>query len=181
MGLDAAGVGAVMVSVALGVFSLRIFSLATGALVAGGAAVLAASWSLRSGSVAVAVTGIIGCFAMPAGVGLVRSEPRLAGLLVAVALVIGLGVHLLGGARFALARWIAAARLRDGPIVCVAAEIDRIVPAESQEALWRALGEPPRFRFDGGHLELFVFAEWNILPAIRDMAARAGAALPSVP
>ncbi|MEY5060487.1 MAG: putative rane protein [Planctomycetota bacterium] len=108
MGLDAAGVGAVMVSVALGVFSLRIFSPATGALVAGGAAVLAASWSLRSGSVAVAVSGIIGCFAMPAGVGLVRSEPRLAGLLVAVALAIGLGVHLVGGARFALARWIGA-------------------------------------------------------------------------
>jgi hypothetical protein len=57
----------------------------------------------------------------------------------------------------------------------VTAEIDRIVPAGSQEALWRALGEPPRFRFDGGHLELFVFARWNILPVVREVAAKAGA------
>lgn len=67
-----------------------------------------------------------------------------------------------------------AARLRDGPIVCVTAEIDRIVPAESQEALWRALGEPPRYRFDGGHLELFLFARWNILPVVREVATKAG-------
>lgn len=69
----------------------------------------------------------------------------------------------------------AAERLRDGPVVCVTAEIDRIVPAASQEALWRALGEPPRFRFDGGHLELFVFARWNILPVVREVAAKVGA------
>jgi len=56
-----------------------------------------------------------------------------------------------------------------------------IVPVQAQEALWSALGEPPRYRFDGGHLELFVFAELNILPAIRAVAARAGAALPSSP
>lgn len=75
----------------------------------------------------------------------------------------------------------AAPPLRGCPVACVTAGIDHIVPVRSQEALWTALGEPPRYRFDGGHLELFVFAEWNILPAIRDMAARAGAALPSVP
>lgn len=75
----------------------------------------------------------------------------------------------------------AAPILRGCPVACVTAGIDLIVPVRSQEALWTALGEPPRYRFDGGHLELFVFAEWNILPAIRDMAARAGAALPSAP
>ncbi|MEY2714300.1 MAG: hypothetical protein RIT24_643 [Planctomycetota bacterium] len=75
----------------------------------------------------------------------------------------------------------AARRLRGCPVVCVTAAIDLIVPVRAQEALWTALGEPPRYRFDGGHLELFVFAEWNILPAIRDVAACAGAALPSVP
>ena len=75
----------------------------------------------------------------------------------------------------------AAPALRGCPVACVTAGIDLIVPVRSQEALWTALGEPPRYRFDGGHLELFVFAEWNILPAIRDMAARAGAALPSAP
>ena len=36
----------------------------------------------------------------------------------------------------------------------------------------RAPGEPPRYRFDGGHLELFVFARWNILPVVREVAAK---------
>jgi len=55
------------------------------------------------------------------------------------------------------------------------------VPTPSQEALWMALGQPPRYRFDGGHLELFLFAEWNILPAVREVASRATASLPSAP
>jgi hypothetical protein len=65
-----------------------------------------------------------------------------------------------------------AQRLQGCPVVCVTADIDAIVPTASQRALWSALGEPPRYRFDGGHLELFVFAESNILPAIREVASR---------
>jgi hypothetical protein len=75
----------------------------------------------------------------------------------------------------------AAGRLRGCPVVCVTAAIDIIVPTPSQEALWMALGQPPRYRFDGGHLELFLFAEWNILPAVREVASRATASLPSAP
>ena len=75
----------------------------------------------------------------------------------------------------------AAGSLHGCPVACVTAGMDLIVPVREQEALWSALGEPPRYRFDGGHLELFVFAEWNILPAIREVAARAAAALPSAP
>lgn len=73
----------------------------------------------------------------------------------------------------------AAGGLRGCPVVCVTAAIDLIVPTDTQEALWTALGEPPRYRFDGGHLELFTFAEWNILPAVRAVAAVT--ALPSAP
>jgi hypothetical protein len=77
---------------------------------------------------------------------------------------------------------LAAARCLHGcPVACVTAGIDIIVPTRTQEALWSALGEPARYRFDGGRMELFVFAEWNIVPAIRAVAARAGAALPSAP
>jgi hypothetical protein len=75
----------------------------------------------------------------------------------------------------------AAASLRGCPVVCVTADIDVIVPTPAQEALWSALGRPPRYRFDGGHLELFVFAEWNIMPAVREVASRAVASLPSAP
>ena len=75
----------------------------------------------------------------------------------------------------------AAERLRGCPVVCVTADIDIIVPTPAQEALWAALGQPPRYRFDGGHLELFVFAEWNIMPAVREVASRAVASLPSAP
>lgn len=67
----------------------------------------------------------------------------------------------------------AATALRGCPVVCVTAAIDVIVPIATQEALWVALGEPPRYRFDGGHLELFVFARWNILPVVRAVADRA--------
>ncbi len=108
-GLDSAGVGAVMVSVALGVFTLNIFSPSSGAWIAAAAGILAAAWSLRSGSVAVAIVALIGVYAMPAGVGLARDEPRSAGILLALALAIGLATHLFGGTRFAPARFLALA------------------------------------------------------------------------
>lgn len=106
-GLDAAGVGAVMVSVALGVFTLGLFGPATASWMAGAAALLAAAWSIRCGSVAVTIVALIGIYAMPASVGLVRDEPVRAGVLLALALAIGLGTHLIGGSRFAAARYLA--------------------------------------------------------------------------
>ncbi len=119
MGLDAAGVGAVMVSVALGVFSLGIFGGGTATVIAAAAAVLAAGWSLRCGSVAVTIVALIGVYAMPASVGLVRDAPRQAAVMLALALAIGLATHLFGGARFAAARYLAvvAAILLGTPVL----------------------------------------------------------------
>lgn len=108
-GLDAAGIGSVMVTVALGVFSLRVFGPATGAAIAAAAGVLGAAWSVRSGSVAVGVVALIGFLGLPPAVGLPAEQPRLAGLLLALALATGLGMHAIGGARFAAVRYFALA------------------------------------------------------------------------
>ena len=120
-GLDAAGVGSVMVSVALGVFSLGLFGGTTAVWIAAAAGVLACAWSVRSGSVVVAIVALIGVYAMPAGVGLLREEPRKAGIMLALALAMGLVTHFMGGARFAAARYVAvcAAVVLGIPVVAV--------------------------------------------------------------
>ena len=107
VGLDAAGVGAVMVSVALGVFSLQIFGPATGAIIAAAAGVLGAMWSVRSGSVTVGVTALLGFFWMLIAVDLAREQPRLAAILVILALATGLATYLIGGPRFVAVRRLA--------------------------------------------------------------------------
>ncbi len=107
VGLDAAGVGAVMVSVALGVFSLQIFGPATGAIIAAAAGVLGAMWSVRSGSVTVGVTALLGFFWMLIAVDLAREQPRLAAMLVILALATGLATYLIGGQRFVAVRRLA--------------------------------------------------------------------------
>jgi hypothetical protein len=106
-GLDAAGVGSVMVSVALGVFSLRVFGPAAGATIAAAAGVLGAVWSVRSGSVTVGLVALIGFLALPPAVGLYVDEPRLAGVLLSLALMTGLAMHAIGGGRFAAVRYFA--------------------------------------------------------------------------
>lgn len=107
VGLDAAGVGSVMITTALGVFSLKLFDGAVAAWIAGFALIVAAAWSVRSGSAVVAIVALIGCFVMPPGVGVVSSDPFAASLVVALALATGLATHLFGGPRFESARWVA--------------------------------------------------------------------------
>jgi hypothetical protein len=63
----------------------------------------------------------------------------------------------------------AAPRLRGAPVVLVTADEDTIVPAALQESLWRALGEPPRYRWSGGHLELFLRADASVMPVVREI------------
>jgi hypothetical protein len=66
----------------------------------------------------------------------------------------------------------AAPRLHGAPLVLVTADEDTIVPAALQDALWRALGEPPRYRWSGGHLELFLRADVSVMPVVRDIVRR---------
>jgi len=65
----------------------------------------------------------------------------------------------------------AAPRLVGGPVVFVGAEADAIVPVPTQEALWQALGEPPRYLWSGGHLGLFLRGRETIAPILRAVAA----------
>ena len=68
----------------------------------------------------------------------------------------------------------AAERLRGAPVVVITADDDAIVPASTQSALWRALGEPPRYRWTGGHLSLFSLSPFTIVPTMREVAAAIG-------
>jgi pimeloyl-ACP methyl ester carboxylesterase len=70
----------------------------------------------------------------------------------------------------------AAERLRGGPVVFISAEEDLIVPTSTQNALWHALGEPPRYRWTGGHLSLFSLSPWTIVPALREVVDAIGPA-----
>jgi len=67
-----------------------------------------------------------------------------------------------------------AVALRGGPVAVITAERDAVVPIATQEALWCALGEPPRFRWDAGHLELFVRGRDTIAPVVRQVADAVG-------
>ena len=68
----------------------------------------------------------------------------------------------------------AAASLRGGPIALVTASNDAVVPTATQESLWRALGEPPRFVWEGGHLELFGSGDRTIVPIARRLTEMVG-------
>jgi hypothetical protein len=63
----------------------------------------------------------------------------------------------------------AGPRLRGAPLVLITADEDTIVPAALQDSLWRALGEPPRYRWSGGHLELFLRADVSVMPVVREI------------
>ena len=67
-----------------------------------------------------------------------------------------------------------ARALCGGPIVVLSATNDKIVPSATQDALWEALGKPPRYTYDGGHLSLFSGAFFTIVPVIREVANTIG-------
>ena len=69
---------------------------------------------------------------------------------------------------------MAAETLRSAPIVLLTARDDIIVPAQTQDALWMALGQPPRYIYDGGHISLFVGAPITVVPVIREIAEKVG-------
>ncbi len=122
VGLDAAGVGAVMVTVSLGVFTLQLFDANAGALMAAAAGVLGAAWSVRSGSPVVGLVAVLGLYGVPASFGIYRDAPLLGGILLAVALSTGLATHAVGGVRFAAVRFFALAATAVLGAVCLGAQ-----------------------------------------------------------
>lgn len=68
----------------------------------------------------------------------------------------------------------AAESLRGGPVIVVNATSDLIVPTAAQEALWDALGRPPRFLWEGGHLDLFRSGRSSIVEIARRMSETVG-------
>ncbi len=111
VGLDAAGIGAFMVSITVGVYVLELFGPETGALLAFAAGVFGAAWSVRTNSIVVGVAALFGCFVMPLSFA-ARTPPGLVGgLMLTAALAVGLGMHALGGARFAALRALTVALL----------------------------------------------------------------------
>ena len=68
----------------------------------------------------------------------------------------------------------AAEELRGGPVVVVTAANDGIVPTVTQEALWNALGCPPRFVWDGGHLDLFGVGRSSLVEVARQVSEMVG-------
>ena len=67
-----------------------------------------------------------------------------------------------------------ARALCGGPIVVLSATNDKIVPSATQDALWEALGKPPRYTYDGGHLSLFSGALFTIVPVMCEVANTIG-------
>ena len=109
VGLDAAGVGALLVSIALGVFSLELFNAQLGALLAGGAGLFGAAWSVRTRSAVVGLAALLGLFGLPTAFQVVGDDWLLGGLLLTTGLAAGLGMHALGGRAFTPIRFFAIA------------------------------------------------------------------------
>lgn len=106
VGLDAAGIGSVLATIAIGVFGLRLFGPATGSALSAAAGVLGAAWSLRSRSEVVGIAALLGIFAMPLSFGVFQKHesPILGGLLVALGIATGLAMHLVAGNAFVRVR-----------------------------------------------------------------------------
>ncbi|MFM7050948.1 MAG: hypothetical protein ACKOYN_02280 [Planctomycetota bacterium] len=69
---------------------------------------------------------------------------------------------------------VAARSLATAPVAVLTARIDFIVPTACQESLRQALGKPPRFVFERGHIELFTMGGAHVMPVVRELAARVG-------
>ena len=66
----------------------------------------------------------------------------------------------------------AAAALRGCPIAVLTADSDLVVPSATQQMLWEALGQPPRYLYEGGHESLMKSTWWTIDPMLREVAKK---------
>ncbi len=111
VGLNAAGVASLFVTIAGGVFVLDLFGATTGAVLALVATIAGGAIAARSQSLIVATMGLVGGFVLPLSVGVLQT-PGLTGaaLLTAVAMV-ALVMETMGPPRFAALRVISLALL----------------------------------------------------------------------
>lgn len=107
VGLDAAGLGSLLVTCVIGVYGLELFGKGTGALVACSAGLFGVWWSLRTQSVVVGVVAVVALFGAPVGFDQFRESALLAGLQLTLAIGAGCAMHLLGPPRFEAIRLLA--------------------------------------------------------------------------
>jgi hypothetical protein len=111
VGLDAAGVGAFLVTIAVGVYGLELFSPEMGAVLSGAAGLFGAAWSVRTRSATVGACALVGLLGAPVTFGLLREGVLLAGSLLTVGILSGIAMQLLADAasrrRFEVPRFMA--------------------------------------------------------------------------
>ena len=111
VGLDAAGVGSFLVTIAIGVYGLELFSPQTGALLSGAAGLFGAAWSVRTRSETVGVCALLGLLGAPVTFGLLREGVLLSGSLLTIGIFSGITMQLLADAasrqRFEVPRFMA--------------------------------------------------------------------------
>jgi hypothetical protein len=127
VGFDAAGVGTLLVTIAIGVHALRLFDVEVGALLASGAGLFGAAWSVRTRSATVGVCAFLGLFLAPFLYEITQESPLLSGLLFTLAIIAGLAMHALADAsartRFEVLRFCALFAALVGGFVLVAREL----------------------------------------------------------
>ena len=111
VGLDAAGIGAFLVTIAIGVYGIELFGTQTGALLSGAAGIFGAAWSVRTRSAVVGVCALAGLLGAPITFGLLRESSMLAGSLLTVGILSGIAMQLLADTasrpRFEVPRFMA--------------------------------------------------------------------------
>jgi len=111
VGLDAAGIGAFLVTIAIGVYGLELFGAQTGALLSGAAGIFGAAWSVRTRSAVVGVCALAGLLGAPVTFGLLREGVVLSGSLLTVGILSGIAMQVLADEtarkRFEVPRFVA--------------------------------------------------------------------------
>lgn len=107
VGLDAAGLGSLLVSAVIGVYGLELFGKGAGALVACGAGLFGVLWSLRTQSIVVGAIALLALFGAPVGFDQFRESALLAGLQLTLAIGAGCTMHVVGPSRFEALRFLA--------------------------------------------------------------------------
>ncbi|MDI9402912.1 MAG: DUF2339 domain-containing protein [Limnohabitans sp.] len=127
VGLDAAGIGAFLITIAIGVHALRLFDVEIGALLTGGAGLFGAAWSVRTRSATVGVCAFLGLFLAPFLYNIAQESPLLSGLLFTLSIAVGLVMHALADessrARFEVLRFCALFAALVGGLVLIGREL----------------------------------------------------------